>query len=107
MGRGPGKLQRKIVEILKNEKPEDWYDVGSLAFQVFDPIHGANCFRVSGYNPEKPSESQMQSLWRAIRLLEKRGLLRSRKTPRGFMDRSSFGPKRGGISFSKEVELIV
>ena len=108
MGRGLGKLQRKILEVLANEKGEEWYDIGSLAFQVFDSIHGVDCFRVSGYNPEKPTEVQMQSFWRAIRSLEERGLLRSKKIPRGFWCRPGFfGPKRGGVSFAKEVKLIV
>lgn len=107
MSRGLGKVQRTILHILKDRNAHGWYDVGSLAYQVFDPVYGAECFSVSGYNPEKPADSQMQSFWRAIRLLEERGLLESRKVPRGLMDRSSFGPKRGGISFIKEVRLNV
>ena len=70
---------------------------------VFDPHH-ENCFSTQNYNPREPTAAQFQSFWRAVRSLEKRGLLQSRKVPEGFMSRINEG--RGGISFRKDVRLV-
>lgn len=105
MSRGLSKLQNKIIETLKTDTARDrkeWLDIGSLAYMVFDKKYGVDCFNVSGYHTEPPSESEMQSFWRSIRLLEKRGVLQARKTKvKGRIC------SRGGNHFTKEVKCLV
>lgn len=101
MGRGLGRIQKDILHILGKElqsehgikyrsyfkelnrylQVEGWYDALSLTWQI---VNGEDCFNKDHWeevrNPSrKPTEAELQSVWRAIRCLEKRGLIESRK----------------------------
>ena len=116
MGRGLGKTQRTILEILSTKGDEyledyvdgflvrfrGWQSVGSVTYMV---LYGLDCFeRTDGVIFLKPPESQMQPIWRAIRTLEKRGVIESRPFPLTFRTRSNFG-KRGGSNRIKAIRL--
>jgi hypothetical protein len=105
MCRGLSKTQKTIIEVLKCEKERhnrEWYDVSSLMWQI---KNGLDCFSKFDFEPVEPSNVEKQSYWRAIRLLEKRGFLESRKKRATGLDRIAEG--RGGASTLKQVRLSV
>jgi hypothetical protein len=84
-------------------KNGEWIDAGSLAYMVFDPI-GEECFSLSGYIPKRPTQSQMQSYWRALRRLEKLGYIEVKKRQLLGWDRTEYR-SWGGCSHEKMVKL--
>ena len=117
MGRGLGKIQRTILDILSTKGDEyleddidgfmvrirGWLSVGSVAYMV---LYGLDCFeRTDGVINPTPPESQMQPIWRAIRTLEKRGIIESRPLPLTWRTRSNFG-KIGGANRTKAIRLV-
>ena len=76
MSRGLGRIQKIILENLE-EKKGDWIDVSSIIYQI---VNGIDCFKGGCRNDEiiKPTESEKQSVWRAVRRLEKLGYIESR-----------------------------
>lgn len=117
MGRGLGKIQRTILEILRTkgdayledavdgryERVRGWQSVGNLIYMV---LYGLDCFeRTDGVIHPTPPESQMQPIWRAIRTLEKRGVIESRSFDLTWKTRSNFG-KRGGANRTKAIRLV-
>lgn len=84
MSRGLGKIQRKILELLKDYKKEwEYYDnlfyyviFGINHFNKMDDMH--ELYDKDYYNEywnKKPSESEKQSFWRSMRTLKKRSLI--------------------------------
>ena len=117
MGCGLGKIQRTIFEILSTKgddyledavdgryvRVRGWHSVGSVAYMV---LYGLDCFeRTDGVIHPTPPESQMQPIWRAIRTLEKRGVIESRSFPLTWRTRSNFG-KIGGANRTKAIRLV-
>lgn len=77
MSRGLGRIQKLILEILEKEKNyrgHGWYNVGLLTYQVIYGIDYWDLDRMDG----NPTESEKQSVWRAVRRLEKLGYIESR-----------------------------
>lgn len=77
MSRGLGRIQKLILEILEKEKNyrgHGWYDVGSLTYQV---IYGINYWNLE-HRDGNPTESEKQSVYRAVRRLESLGHIESR-----------------------------
>ncbi len=108
MSRGFSKNQQRIIEALKYEaeRGKEWYPVSSLNYQI---KHGVDCFRRLDLVPSEPSNVEKQSYWRAIRLLEKRGIIQSRMV--GFQytydNLIEWREQRGGRVRSKELKLSV
>ncbi len=75
MSKGLGKVQKRIIEILKYEKERgvEWYDIGSLTYQV---VNDYIKIRKSDY--KEPTKSEQQVVYRAIRTLEKYFFITSR-----------------------------
>lgn len=119
MGRGLGKIQRGVLEVLKTKSPshglhesvngtwmvvEGWYDVLSVAHMV---IRGIDCFEggiKGGIDYRKLTESELQLVWRAIRGLGKRKHIEARTFPILWVNRANFG-KQGGASRVKAIRL--
>lgn len=103
MGRGLGRIQRRIIEVINRGEAEKryedkvghhwvtfsgWTDIEYLMDYV---VNGHDCWRkqdsndIEYYDPSfvyrKPKEADKQSIWRSIRTLEKRGLIESRTFP--------------------------
>lgn len=110
MGRGLGEIQKKIIEILKHERKKyarEWYDIINVAWLVHNGLY---CFEsLDGHHiPEEPPESVKQSVWRAVRSLEKRGLIKTKieiASWRQYWNKK--GDRYGGSRWHKKVKLIV
>lgn len=115
MGRGLGRIQSKIIQKLKNRRPTldlikhinghkceytDYHDVQSLAHEI---MHDFEVW--DNYAYRALTESEIQSFWRALRTLEKRGLIESQTFNAGW-DRPRGGPPRGGRSHKKAIRLV-
>lgn len=86
MGRGLGKVQKQILEILKEDQHE-WIQMSSLMMKLF----GTDDDWDLRY---RASEAFRQSIYRALRTLEKRGIIESRirqqgHPPEGMTDREA------------------
>lgn len=79
--------------IILGERDGEWYFVGNLVYNGEYP----------GKDFVKPTHSEEQSYWRALRKLEKYGYVETKKKPTGIMHR--FGDGRGGSSYCKLVRL--
>lgn len=119
MSRGLGKLQKRIIERLKVHKStvkfhqfvehevvafEGWHSIAELLHEVQDdfPTNGL----WDDYNYHERTETEKQSFWRAIRCLEKRGIIETKFFLAGTMDRPNNGNRRGGISRQKAMRLV-
>lgn len=105
MSRGLGKIQRKIRGRLRKRSPdpffdsvrgnwepvkfEGWHDVTSIAHEVLNDFEVWDDYR-------KLTESELQLVWRAIRMLEKRDLIQSRMFPIFEINRTNYFGKRWG-----------
>ncbi len=105
MGRGLGRIQRKIIQRLKTRKPDPpcpgYHDVRTLAHEI---MHDFEVW--DNYTYRALTESESQSFWRALRTLEKRGLIESYSYWPGHTARSIGGSPRGGLSHSKGIRLV-
>ena len=102
MSKGFGKIQQKIIEILKYEREKDhkeWYDIGSLSYQV---IYGIECWH-RDLRENEPNNSIKQSIYRAVRTLEKKGVIESKIKGR---DLRINWRKKGGAMKSKYIKLL-
>jgi len=105
MSRGLSKTQKAIIKILNYEtehNKKEWYNVSSLLYQIKNGVH---CFESCDL-PVEPSYVEKQSYWRAIRSLEKKRIIESRRKIANFED-MLMREGRGGISAVKEVRLSV
>lgn len=73
MGRGLGKIQQKVLEALRQDDRE-WLSVWCVTHIVYN---GYENFKKDQYDVTL-TESKKQSVWRAVRTLEGRGLIESR-----------------------------
>jgi len=141
MGRGLGTIQRRILEIIENEEAEGkyveyinhhkvtysgWTDVEDLIPYV---VNGPNCYdkiddnNLEHYDPKfifkEPTETDKQAIWRAIRTLEKRGLIESKKFEISWEERydrpnhkkhphiwGNYDLKLGGANRQKAIRLV-
>ncbi len=112
MGRGLGKIQRKILEILKTkEKETTCWLLGQYVFDCVDEV--GDPIRLKGgewWQNKEPTKSQWQSLFRSLRRLNKLGIVEIKKhkftgriNDRPYRDRE----KRGGQSYYKTVKCLV
>lgn len=90
VSRGLSIQQQEILTYLK--KYRDWTFVGNLA-----------CINKEDFCI--PTESEKQSCWRAVRSLQKRGLVECQNKKAGYMER--IGNGRGGVSHNKMIRLSV
>lgn len=82
MSRGLGKIERKIIEELKKMKLHKSYkiewkchtDLKSLVYYVFDLYD-----EISEDNSDKPTQSQYISTWHAVKSLEKKGIVETKR----------------------------
>jgi hypothetical protein len=118
MSRGLGKIERKIIEALKEREKEaekkgwdKWTFLGNLAYDVFD----GELIDVCMSNPfstgdviigEEPTRAQYVSVWRAVKSLERKGVVQTKREIAGFMERNT-GHEWGGVSCLVKVMLSV
>ena len=101
MSKGLGKVERLVLEALKGQDSHRVLSVGDLAYMVH---WGIDCFQTSDGPPSSPPYAVYQSVCRAVRSLERKGLIKWKKR-NAYPDRRHYG-KRGGSSWSKVIELI-
>lgn len=94
MSRGLSKTQNSIIQILAGK---DWRCASDVLQRLLSGDPNADYI--------KPSESQKQSFLRALRLLQKKGIVECRNKRTDFLWR--IGNGRGGVSHVKEVRLSV
>jgi len=102
MSKGFGKIQQKIIEILKYKREKDhkeWYDISSLSYQV---VYGIDCWDKDIYL-SNPNNSIKQSIYRAIRTLEKKGVIKSKIVGR---DMRINWRKKGGAMKRKDIKIL-
>jgi len=78
MSRGLGRIERLILESLQRKDSHEVLGVWDLAYMVHN---GIDCFArtIDDPQPEKPPYAVYQSVCRAARKLEKKGIIRGRK----------------------------
>lgn len=102
MSKGFGKIQRKIIDILKYSREKgykEWHDVGSLSYQV---VYGIDYWDKDLFL-NKPNNSIKQSIYRAVRILERKGVIESKIEGGDFR---IYYEKKGGAMKRKDIRLL-
>ena len=101
MSKGLGRIERLVLDALERESGNRIpLDVVTLAYMVHN---GLDCWITSDL-VDKPPYAVYQSVCRAVRNLERKGLVRCGKTQCSFMDRYNFSC--GGVSWRKVIRLV-
>jgi len=101
MSKRLGRIEKLVLEALKREKDNHIPpDVMTLAYIVHN---GLDCLRDSDLADEPP-RAVYQSVCRAVRNLERKGLVRCGKRRCSYMD--GLNSSRGGVSWNKVIQLV-
>lgn len=99
MSKGLGKVERLILESLQRMDSHEILGVWDLAYMVHN---GIDCFdrTFNDPQPEKPPYVVYQSVCRAVRKLEQKGIIRGRK-------RLGWESRQDNMPWSKCISLSV
>lgn len=107
MGRGIGKIQKRILEVLKTidsqwcsnkDFTQRWISLNILALAVYDKPLNPTARRGKDY-----SLNEHRRIWGSVKSLERRGLVETRKEK---IKGSGIEARRGGLQLWLEVRVI-
>ena len=109
MGKGLGRIQRKILKVLDEiesrwisakDKEQRWVGLDVLTFMVY---HKEELNEGMGVRDLRFSKNEHRRVWESVRMLEKRGLVRVRiERIKG----SGYATRWGGIQRWMEVKIV-
>jgi len=118
MSRGLGRIERRILEVLDfyRQQHSQYYEhttggglpISELQYCVYysnDYWDKCNDMKYYSETHGKLTESQQQSIWIAVRRLEKKGLVKTYRKPHSLWTTNRI--RRGGSTCSKIVKLLV
>ncbi len=109
MGKGLGRIQRKILKVLDEiesrwvsakDKEERWVGLDVVTFMTY---HKEKLNETMGVRDLRFSKNEHRRIWEPVRMLEKRGLVRVRiERIKG----SGYATRWGGIQRWMEVRIV-
>lgn len=94
MSRGLGRIEKRVIEELKKREDKEWNFLENLLYGSFDGLADEN-----GNWIKEATNAQYMSVYRAVKTLEKKGFVESKK-----VRFTVFG--RGGATVAMKVKLV-
>ncbi len=103
MGRGLGRIQKRILELLRSEERE-WVGLNTLIVKTYHPLQlDRKEAEKRGYWDWSFTDVERKTTWRSVKALERRGLVCTRIRD---IDEGRIGHSFGGLRRWMEVKIL-